>query len=135
MRIAIKKDLNGLIYISKTALERFDEKTLKQPPYNFSFVEVEKEDCETTDFNYDLTFNVEKYNARKQKEVDVVKLSDLDNWFKTQYREYNEMLTRRKELGIEDTIVDEFRNKTYHNLSELYREAEVVASEIRELRK
>lgn len=67
-------------------------------------------------------------------EIKQTKLRELDNWFKTQYREYNEMLTRRKELGIEDTIVDEFRNKTYHNIIELYTEAELVAKEIRELR-
>lgn len=70
-----------------------------------------------------------------QDELNQIKLRELDNWFKTQYREYNEMLTRRKELGIEDTIVDNFRNKTYHNLIELYEEAELVAGEIRELRK
>lgn len=70
-----------------------------------------------------------------EEELNQNKILELDNWFKTQYREYNEMLTRRKELGIEDTIVDEFRNKTYHNLIELYEEAEVVAKEIRELRK
>lgn len=69
-----------------------------------------------------------------QEELNQNKIAELDNWFKTQYREYNEMLTRRKELGIEDTIVDEFRNKTYHNIIELYEEAEVVAGEIRELR-
>lgn len=70
-----------------------------------------------------------------QEEISQQKILQLNNWFKTQYREYNEMLTRRKELGIEDNIVDEFRNKTYHNLIELYEEAEVVAKEIRELRK
>lgn len=62
------------------------------------------------------------------------KIAELDNWFKIKYREYNEMLTRRKELGIKDTIVDDYRNKTYHNLIELYEEAEVVAAEIRKLR-
>ena len=65
MKIAIRKEPNGSIYIDKTALQRFDEETLKQPPYNYSFVEVEKEDCEPSDFNDDLTFSTEKYNARK----------------------------------------------------------------------
>ena len=62
------------------------------------------------------------------------KIEELDNWFKNDYATYEQMFTRRKALGIEDTIVDEFRNKTYHNLIELYEEAEVVAGEIRELR-
>lgn len=65
MVIAIRKESNGLIYIDKTALERFDKETLKQPPYNYSFVDVEKEDCEASDFNNDFSFNLEKYNKRK----------------------------------------------------------------------
>lgn len=60
--------------------------------------------------------------------------AELDHWFRVTYTQYEQMLIRRKTLGIEDTIADEFRNKTYHNLIELYTEAEVVASEIRELR-
>lgn len=63
-----------------------------------------------------------------------IKIAELDSWFREKYLEYEQMFTRRKALGIEDTIVDEFRNKTYHNLIELYEEAELVASEIRELR-
>ena len=66
MRIAIRKELNGLIYIDKNAIKRFDEQTLKQSPYNFNFVEVDKEDCEACDFNDDLSFNIEKYNKRKE---------------------------------------------------------------------
>ena len=62
------------------------------------------------------------------------RLSELLYWFRNDYSEYEQMLRRRKELRIEDTIIDEFRNKTYHNLIELYEEAEVVAGEIRELR-
>lgn len=74
------------------------------------------------------------YRNKTLKEINQDKLLELDNWFKTDYTTYEQMFTRRKTLGIEDTIADEFRNKTYHNLIELYEEAEVVASEIRELR-
>lgn len=63
------------------------------------------------------------------------KILELDNWFKTDYTTYEQMFTRRKTLGMVDVIVDNFRNKTYHNIIELYEEAEVVAKEIRELRK
>ena len=66
MRIAIRKELNGLIYIDRNAIKRFDEQTLTQSPYNFNFVEVDKEDCEACDFNDDLSFNIEKYNKRKE---------------------------------------------------------------------
>ena len=66
MKIAIRKEQNGVIYIDKTALSKINEETLKQPPYNYSFVEVDKEDCEACDFNDDLSFNIEKYNKRKE---------------------------------------------------------------------
>ena len=69
------------------------------------------------------------------KENAVIRIEELDNWFKTDYATYEQMFVRRKTLGIEDTIVDDFRNKTYHNLIELYEEAEIVAKEIRNLRK
>ena len=69
-----------------------------------------------------------------EKVLNQDRIRELDNWFKIDYSTYEQMFNRRKTLGIEDTIVDDFRNKTYHNLIELYEEAEVVAGEIRELR-
>ena len=66
MKIAIRKEQNELIYIDRNAIKRFNEQTLRQPPYNFNFVEVDKEDCEACDFNDDLSFNIEKYNKRKE---------------------------------------------------------------------
>lgn len=69
-----------------------------------------------------------------QKEINQNKINQLDNWFKTDYLKYEQMFNRRHFLAIEDTIVDEFRGKTYHNLGELYREGEDVAKEIRELK-
>ena len=62
------------------------------------------------------------------------RLGDLIHWFKHNYTEYEQMLVRRSYLNLDDEIVDSFRNKTYHDLFELYTEAEVVAGEIRELR-
>lgn len=78
---------------------------------------------------------IEVYVLYTEEELKQNKLNELTNWFDTIYPTYEQMLVRRKTLGIEDNIVDEFRNKTYHNLIELYEEAEVVAKEIRELRK
>ena len=86
------------------------------------------------DFNEDLTFSIEKYNTRKAKEYPEVRIAELDNWFKNDYATYEQMLVRRSYLNLDDEIVDNFRNKTYHDLFELYTEAEVVAKEIRELR-
>lgn len=46
----------------------FSDEELAQPPYNYTKVEIGNKysDCQASDFNDDLTFNVEKYNARKQ---------------------------------------------------------------------
>lgn len=74
------------------------------------------------------------YIPYTEEEFKQNKLRELTIWFDKDYPKYEQMLIRRKTLGIEDTIVDEFRNKTYHNIIELYTEAEVVAGEIRRLR-
>ena len=48
----------------------FTNETLAQPPYNYTKVEIDDKysDCQSSDFNDDLSFNVDKYNARKQKQ-------------------------------------------------------------------
>ena len=86
MFIAIRKEPNGSLYMDKEIYSRtqeiqnkngnitiqplFSDETLSQPPYNYTKVEVDDKysDCQSSDFNDDLTFNVEKYNARKQKQ-------------------------------------------------------------------
>lgn len=65
MEIAIRKEPNGSMYIDANALNRFDKNELVKPPYNYSFVEVPYTDVQGSDFNEDLSFNIEKYNARK----------------------------------------------------------------------
>lgn len=132
MKIAIRKERDGSVYLAKNFR---DDISYTEPPYNFKIIELDEEDCEVSDFDDDLLFNLDKYRVRKQKEKNNVRVEELDNWFKNNYTTYEQMLVRRKTLGIEDMIVDDFRNKTYHNLIELYEEAEDVASEIRELRK
>lgn len=86
MFIAIRKEKNGTLYMDKNIYSRtqevrdeqgniaiqplFSDEVLSQPPYNYTKVEIDDKysDCTSADFNEDLTFNVEKYNARKQKE-------------------------------------------------------------------
>ena len=86
MFIAIRKESNGSLYIDKEIYSRtqevqdengnitiqplFSDEILSQPPYNYTKVEIDDKysDCQASDFNDDLTFNVEKYNARKQKQ-------------------------------------------------------------------
>lgn len=77
MFIAIKKLEDNTIFIDKYLFiekpeeERiFTDEQLSQPPYNYTKIEIADiySDCINSDFNEDLTFNVEKYNARKEKE-------------------------------------------------------------------
>ena len=74
MKIAIRKEPNGSIYIDKNLRSGIP---YTEPPYNFTIIEVEKEDCQAEDFNDDLTFRLEKYKARKQKEVATKRIVDL----------------------------------------------------------
>ena len=84
MKIAIRKEPNGSLYMDKEIYSRtqevrdengnitiqplFTDETLSQPPYNYTKVAIDDKysDCQASDFNNDLTFNVEKYNVRKQ---------------------------------------------------------------------
>ena len=84
MFIAIRKEPNGTLYMDKEIYSRtqevqdengniitqplFTDEELAQPPYNYTKVEIDDvySDCQASDFNDDLTFSVDKYNARKQ---------------------------------------------------------------------
>jgi hypothetical protein len=86
MFIAIRKEPNGTIYMDKEICSRtqevkdeqgnitiqplFSDEQLSRPPYNYTKVEIDNKysDCVNQDFNDDLTFSVDKYNARKQNE-------------------------------------------------------------------
>lgn len=63
----------------------------------------------------------------------LIQINALKSWFNTNYRMYNEMLTRREALNIEKACVDNTRNKTYYTLNDLYVEAEKVVEEINAL--
>ena len=84
MFIAIRKEPNGSLYMDKEIYSRtqefqdeqgnitiqplFSDEELSQPPYNYTKVEIDDKysDCQSSEFNDNLTFNVEKYNVRKQ---------------------------------------------------------------------
>ena len=86
MFIAIRKEPNGSLYIDKDIYSRtqkvqdengnitiqplFSDEILSKPPYNYIKIEIDDvySDCQASDFNDDLSFNVDKYNARKQKQ-------------------------------------------------------------------
>ena len=83
MIIGIKKLENGLLFIDKcrynivfprnkmgSTNRVYTDEELSQSPYNYTKVEIDDvySDCQESDFNDDLSFNVDKYNARKQKQ-------------------------------------------------------------------
>lgn len=83
MIIGIKKLENGLLFLDKcrynivfprnkmgSTSRVYSDETLSNPPYNYTKVEIDDvySDCQESDFNDDLTFSIEKYNARKQKQ-------------------------------------------------------------------
>ena len=82
MIVAIKL-LNEMVYIDKNIYSdvRFADVDLTSEPYNYTKVEVDDKysDCIGLDFNDDLSFSVEKYNARKQKEINLNELFALQD--------------------------------------------------------
>ncbi len=95
MFIAIRKEPNGSLYMDKRIYSKtqevqdeqgnitihplFSDETLSKPPYNYTKVEIDDKysDCQLSDFNEDLKFSVEKYNARKQKEYAIPRITEL----------------------------------------------------------
>lgn len=102
MIIAVRKEPNGTIYMDKEIYSRtqevqdeqgnitiqplFSDETLSKPPYNYTKVEIDDKysDCIGADFNDDLTFNVEKYNARKQREIIIPRIAELKHLLASQ---------------------------------------------------
>lgn len=136
MKIAIRKEPNGSIYIDKTVLQRFDEQTLMRPPYNFSFTEVEVEDFECVDFDYDeatgFKFSQEKYNARKLREQNYYKLKELENWFDNYFDKQLNQSIWQEDFEVSH---DSYFDKDYSTIDELKAQATIVRNQIRELRK
>ena len=95
MFIAIRKEQNGSLYMDKDIYSRthevqdengnitiqplFTDETLSKPPYNYTKVEIDDtySDCQASDFNDDLSFNVDKYNARKQEENNQLRINEI----------------------------------------------------------
>lgn len=74
-KFLIYKNANGKICISPTMFT--DEELNKISEYNIIELDDKYSNCIGSDFNEDLTFNVEKYNARKQRESNQQELAEL----------------------------------------------------------
>ena len=122
MFIAIKKLEDNTIFIDKYLfIEKpeedriFTDEQLSQPPYNYTKVEVADiySDCIGADFNEDLTFNIEKYNARKEKE----KAVDYENKIVALIRERYNVNQELAILRQKDTKITEY-NEYYAYVEE-----------------
>ena len=114
MFIAIRKEPNGTIYMDKeiysitqevqdeqgniTIQPLFSDEILSKPPYNYTKVEIDAKysDCIGADFNEDLTFNVEKYNARKQEEKKRNYKREVERLIALKYDIYDELAIQRQ---------------------------------------
>ena len=90
MEICIRENYIDKISLTKThiIIDEFGKEheelmyrreDLIKPPYNYKIVEIDDKyaDCVISDFNDDLSFNVEKYNARKQKENNQLRINEI----------------------------------------------------------
>ena len=131
MKIAIKFDEdNNIMYIDKNLRQ---EIPYTSPPYNFTIIEIDDKysDCINLDFNTDFTFNIEKYNKRKQSYVNQEKLIELTNWFDNYF---DKQLTQSQWQDDFTVSHDNYFDKDYASIDELKEQAKVVRNEIRELR-
>ena len=95
--IAIRKELDGSLYMDKNFFGRFAEADLGT--YGYTKVEA-PEDCEVSDFNDDLTFSLEKYNDRKNS----IELRKERILLKTWFEEYDNQVKQYQRclrLGID----------------------------------
>ena len=114
MVIAIRKEPNGIICIDKEVYYRtievqdeqgnittqslFSDEVLSQPPYNYTKIEIEDiySDCIGTDFNEDLTFSLEKYNARKAIENEKLYVDNIVAKIRLRYSINDELAILRQ---------------------------------------
>jgi hypothetical protein len=67
------------VIVKEDGVERFKETYDNYIENGFAKVELDDQykDCNYFDFNEDLTFSVEKYNARKQKENNQLRINEI----------------------------------------------------------
>ena len=130
MIIAIRKEPNGTLYMDKDIYSRtqevqdengnitiqplFSDETLSRPPYNYTKVEIDDvySDCQASDFDEDLTFNVDKYNARKQNKLNNEKIIELKEKLKELTYDF---IQAQAGAVIPDIEAKTIAFKQYHN--------------------
>lgn len=76
MKIAVRKESNGTIYIDTNLRP---EITYTEAPYNFTIVEIDDKyaDCNGMDFDDKLQFELARYTERKNKETATIRIEEL----------------------------------------------------------
>ncbi|MGN1200845.1 MAG: hypothetical protein ACI4R8_01085 [Candidatus Caccovivens sp.] len=111
---------------------RIPYERLEHSPYNYAKIEIPDEvfaDVCYLDFDDNLEFNIEKYNARKQSISANEEIQNLQYWFDNVYS-YKEQKYRR--LIALDKLDDDGMSGQ-EKLEELYHEAETKRVRIQEL--
>jgi hypothetical protein len=88
-----------------------EEKAL-QMGYKIVVIHDNYSDCHFEDFNEDLTFSLEKYNARKQKENAINYKREIEKLIALKYDIYDELAIQRQK----DTKPEEYQE--YYNYVE-----------------
>ena len=98
------KELVHFVYVTKRVVT---DEQLSQPPYNYTKIQIDDKysDCISSDFNDDLTFSVEKYNARKQKEKKRNYKREVERLIALKYDIYDELAIQRQR----DTKPEEYQ--------------------------
>ena len=150
MFIAIRKEENGSLYIDKNIYPRtqevqdengnitiqplFSDETLSKPPYNYTKVEIDDvySDCQASDFNDDLTFNVEKYNARKQKQDNDEYENKVVALIRKKYNVNQELaiLRQRDTKPLEFAEYNEYVEQCKEQVKNVYNYEEVLANAV-----
>ena len=92
----------------------FSDEELAKPPYNYTKVEIDDKysDCQASDFNDDLTFSIEKYNARKQNKLNNEKIIKLKEKLKELTYDF---IQAQAGAVIPDIEAKTIAFKEYHN--------------------
>lgn len=125
MHIAIRQEPNGSLYMDKYFFNRYNDSDLNR--YGYTKVSVKDEcfdDFELDDFNNDLTFNEEKYNARIKKQQQEKTVAEYENAIVNKIRKKYNLNQELAILRQKDSKPEEFYE--YNNYVELCK-AEVKA--------
>ena len=150
MFIAIRKETNGSLYIDKEIYSRtqevqdengnitiqplFSNETLSKPPYNYTKVEIDDKysDCKASDFNDDLTFSIEKYNVRKQKQDNDEYENKIVTLIRQKYNVNQELaiLRQRDAKPQEFAEYNEYVEQCKEQVKNVYNYEEVLANAV-----